>query len=96
MYPLFLSGFQWIAFYLIGINLFGLILFALDKVKAKSGKRRIAEKALFFVAVIGGAIGAIIGMRLFRHKTKHKSFRFGLPLILLAQIALVIAICCLV
>lgn len=78
--------------YLIFINLLGLILMAADKSKAKNHRWRIPEKVLFTVAVIGGSIGAWCGMYLFRHKTKHKSFVIGIPLILILQIVAILLI----
>ena len=75
-----------IAVYLTAVNLFGLILMGIDKAKAKRRKWRIPEATLFLVAAIGGSIGSIIGMYLFRHKTKHLSFTIGMPVILLVQV----------
>ena len=59
------------------------------KVKTKQGYSRISEVTLLMLAVIGGSIGALLGMKIWHHKTMHKKFKFGLPLILLAQIALI-------
>ena len=59
------------------------------KVKAKRGYWRISEATLLILAVIGGSIGALLGMKIWHHKTMHKKFKYGLPLILLAQIALI-------
>ena len=61
-----------------------------DKSRARRGEWRIPEAALFLLALLGGALGAVLGMHVFRHKTKHWYFRWGLPLILLAQLALVL------
>ena len=61
-----------------------------DKRKAKKGRWRVPEATLFLLALLGGALGATLGMHLFHHKTKHWYFRWGLPLILLVQIALVV------
>ena len=58
------------------------------KWKAKQGSWRISEASLLMLAVIGGTIGALLGMQVWRHKTMHLKFKYGLPLILLAQIAL--------
>lgn len=74
--------------WLLLINLFGFLQMFVDKYRAKKDKWRIPEKQLFFVAVIGGSIGSILGMRIFRHKTKHKSFVIGMPLILMVHVAL--------
>ncbi len=58
----------------------------LDKYFAKKNMYRISEKNLFLIAIIGGSIGSIIGMHKFRHKTKHKQFTVGLPVILFIQV----------
>ncbi len=78
--------------YLAAVNLIGLALMGIDKRKAKKRAFRIPEATLFIVAIIGGSVGSIAGMYLFRHKTRHRSFVLGMPLILLAQIALVYAV----
>lgn len=80
--------FQLLCIYLIGINLLLFTLMGIDKLKAKRGLWRIPEKTLFLTAALGGSIGGILGMRLFRHKTRHNSFKFGFPAILIAQLAL--------
>jgi len=72
--------------YLIILNIIGFAIMGIDKNRAKKNKWRIKEKTLFFVAAIGGSVGSIIGMKQFRHKTKHKNFVFGMPLILILQI----------
>ena len=78
---------------LIWVLAWTLIAFALmgiDKWKAKHDSWRIPEKTLFLSAILGGTVGALAGMYLFRHKTKHLSFTVGMPLILAAQIVLVL------
>ncbi|MCR5460431.1 MAG: DUF1294 domain-containing protein [Acetatifactor sp.] len=72
--------------YLLIMNLIGFILMGADKKKAKSGAWRIPEKTLFLPAILGGSIGAIAGMQVFRHKTKHWYFKYGMPAILILQI----------
>ena len=72
--------------YLAAVNLFGLIIMGVDKSRAKRRKWRIPEATLFLVAIIGGSIGSILGMYLFRHKTKHWYFVVGMPVILVLQI----------
>ena len=74
--------------YLIILNLAAFLLMGLDKAKARRHKWRIPEKTLFLSAILGGSIGAIAGMQIFRHKTKHASFRIGMPCILILQLAL--------
>ena len=83
---------QFLLAYLVLINAGGFLLMLIDKQKARRGARRIPEATLMGVAVLGGSIGAIAGMRLFRHKTKHPKFYIGLPCILAAQIITLIAI----
>ena len=75
--------------YLAAVNITAFILYGADKKKAKRGQWRIPEKTLLGLAAIGGSAGAILGMFLFRHKTKHWYFRYGLPAILIVQLALV-------
>lgn len=80
---------KYILIYLGVINLIGFFAMFLDKQKAKRGKWRIPEKTLFLLAVIGGSLGTTLGMHVFRHKTKHWYFKFGMPFILIVQIVLV-------
>ena len=75
-------------YYLIVINILTFAVYGIDKWKAKQGSWRISEATLLMLAVIGGTIGALLGMQVWRHKTMHLKFKYGLPLILLAQIAL--------
>lgn len=74
--------------YLLIVNIVGFIMSAADKSAAKKHKWRVPEKNLFAVSLLGGAVGTYISMLLFRHKTKHKRFMIGIPLIILAQIFL--------
>ena len=79
--------------YLLAVNLITFLVFGLDKWKAKrkiknDAVRRVPEKTLFLLAAIGGSVGALLGMKAFHHKTLHKSFRFGIPAILIAQVVL--------
>ena len=75
--------------YFAAVNLIGFALMGIDKYKAKKRAFRIPEATL---AVIGGSIGSILGMYTFRHKTRHRSFVYGMPFILLVQIALIVAL----
>ncbi|MBO5986350.1 MAG: DUF1294 domain-containing protein [Lachnospiraceae bacterium] len=77
--------------YLLAVNIVAFLLMASDKKKAKSGAWRVPEKVLFLSAILGGSIGAIVGMQVFRHKTKHWYFKYGMPAILILQ--MIIAIC---
>lgn len=81
-----------IVIYLILINLITFLAMYIDKRKAKKGKRRIPEKTLFILVGLGGGIGGILGMYLFRHKTKKTRFIIGFPAILIFEILVVIAI----
>ncbi|MCL2336554.1 MAG: DUF1294 domain-containing protein [Firmicutes bacterium] len=76
--------------YLALINILAFCIFGLDKQLARYGQRRIAEIHLFLLALVGGSVGALLGMYFFRHKTLHRRFTVGLPLILLLQIGLAI------
>ena len=75
--------------YLAVINVVTFFMYGIDKWKAKKSKWRIRETALLGLAVLGGSIGAWLGMKVWHHKTMHLKFKYGLPLILLAQIALI-------
>ena len=78
----------YLLYYLAFINLLLFVLMGVDKAKAKRGSRRVPEATLFFLAVVGGSLGGMLGMAAFRHKTLHRSFRVGFPVILIAQLAL--------
>ena len=80
---------QTIVYTIICINVVTFLVYGIDKFKAKQGSWRISEATLLLLAVIGGSIGALLGMQVWHHKTMHKKFKYGLPLILLAQIALI-------
>ena len=75
--------------YLLAVNIVTFFLYGIDKYKAKKGKWRISEATLLTMAAIGGSIGAWAGMRLWHHKTMHKKFKYGIPVIIIMQIALV-------
>lgn len=79
-----------IYFYLLTINIVALFFMSYDKSRAKKRERRIPEKTLFITAWLGGSVGMLLGMRIFRHKTKHRAFTLGIPMILLLQIGLVL------
>ena len=81
-----------LATYLILINLVSFVMMGIDKRRAAKKLWRIPESSLFIIAIIGGSIGSIIGMRAFHHKTRHWYFVYGMPLILMLQILLIIAI----
>ena len=75
-------------YYLLGINLLTFFVYGIDKWKARRDKWRVPEATLLMLAALGGSVGALLGMSVFHHKTKHKKFLIGVPLILLAQLAL--------
>ena len=79
-----------ILLYLIIINASAFLLMLMDKQKAKQGAWRISEATLMWVSILGGSIGSLLGMYLCRHKTRHIKFTLGIPLILAAQIALLL------
>ena len=78
-----------LAYYLLAINAVAFIMYGIDKYKAKKAKWRISEATLLLLAVLGGSIGAWMGMKVWHHKTMHKKFKYGIPAILLIQIALI-------
>ncbi len=80
----------WIIAYLVTVNIIGFAIMGIDKARAKKHAWRISEAVLFFVALIFGSLGCVIGMQVFRHKTRHWYFKYGMPLILLIQIGLII------
>ena len=81
---------QLILIYLVAINVVTFFMYGIDKWKAKRSKWRISEATLLGMAVIGGSIGAWLGMRVWHHKTMHKKFQLGIPLILIIQLAIVL------
>ena len=85
-----MDGMKLFAIYLAVMNVLGVAVMWSDKRRARLHRWRIPEKVLFGVSLLGGSAGTWAGMYLFRHKTKHWYFRIGLPLILLAQIALAV------
>ncbi len=98
------NGFDWVwigigspwgllVIWLVLVNLAAFVVFGWDKFKAKyrekhPAARRVPERTLFLLAILGGSVGALLGMRVWRHKTLHRSFRIGIPLILAAQVLL--------
>lgn len=76
-------------YYLVLVNLVSFCLMGIDKRKARKHKWRIPEKTLFLSALLGGSLGAVLGMQVFRHKTKHWYFVWGMPAILICQIGII-------
>ena len=81
---------EFVLLYLLTINAAGFLSMLVDKHKARKNLWRIPERTLLLIALLGGSIGSLLGMYTVRHKTKHLKFTLGIPLILLAQIGLVI------
>lgn len=80
-----LSGI-FVLIYLLTVNITGFVMFGIDKGRAKKHAFRISERALITVGILGGSLGALLGMNFFHHKTKHKKFTVGLPIILIIQL----------
>ena len=76
--------------YFLAVNITTFFLYGIDKYKAKKGKWRISEATLLLMAAIGGSIGAWVGMRVWHHKTMHKKFKYGIPIIIITQIAVLV------
>lgn len=81
---------QFFIIYLVIINFLGFIIMGIDKLKAKRGSRRVPENTLFMFTILGGGVGTILGMYIFRHKTKKKKFTVGMPIILIIEVLLFI------
>lgn len=78
-----------ISIIIVIINIVTFIIYGIDKYKAKKGKWRIPENSLIGLAIIGGSIGAYLGMRVCHHKTMHLKFKYGIPLIIVIQLIIV-------
>lgn len=83
---------KYLYYYILIVNIFAFSIMGIDKYKARKHSFRISEKTLFISALIGGSVGALVGMKFFRHKTNHRSFTIGIPAILLAQIVIILYI----
>lgn len=79
-----------IIIYLLVVNVAALVYYGVDKYKSRKGMWRTPESRLLCIALIGGALGALLGMYIFRHKTQHTRFKYGVPFMLLAQLALLV------
>lgn len=79
---------KWLALWVLFWSILDYVLMGVDKWKARRERWRVPEKTFFLVALLGGSLGAILGMYAFHHKTRHWYFKWGLPAILVAQIAL--------
>lgn len=81
---------EFLLLYLLIINALGFVLMLVDKFKAKKNLWRIPEATLMTVAALGGSVGSLIGMYAVRHKTRHRKFTAGIPLILAVQVVLAV------
>ena len=79
---------DWLGVYLLIVNVATIAVYGADKRRAKQGRWRVPEKTLFLLAIVGGSVGALLGMWTFHHKTRHWYFRYGIPAILVVQLAL--------
>ena len=82
-----------IIYYLLIINAVAFIVYGIDKLKARKGRWRISEATLLLLALVGGSIGSWLGMKVWHHKTMHRKFKYGLPAILLLQLAIAVYLC---
>ena len=89
-----MTDIQLILIYLVTINVATFFTYGIDKLKAKKSLWRIRESALLGLAILGGSIGAWLGMKVWHHKTMHKIFKYGIPLILAVQIVLLLLVSC--
>ena len=78
-----------VIYYLIIINIVTFLVYGIDKWKAKKSLWRVRENSLLMLAILGGSIGAWLGMKVWHHKTLHKKFRYGIPAIIIIQLAVI-------
>lgn len=78
--------------YMTVVSLILLVFMGIDKSRARKQEWRIAERTLFTLAICGGAVGGVLGMYIFRHKTRHNSFAFGFPLLAALQLFILVRI----
>lgn len=79
---------RYFKYYFIVLNLLGFLSMYIDKEKAKANRWRIKENTLLLIALLGGSIGSYMGMKTFRHKTRHSKFKYGIPFIILIQLCI--------
>ncbi len=79
-----------IVWYIVIVSIITFIVFGIDKFRAMRHEHRVPERTLFSLAAVGGSVGALLGMLLWRHKTRHRSFTVGVPAIIMAQVAVVL------
>ncbi|GBF34598.1 hypothetical protein DCCM_3717 [Desulfocucumis palustris] len=80
---------SWLIYYIIAVNIAGVLSMGLDKMKARAGAWRIPENSLMLIALAGGSPGIYAGLKIFRHKTRHLKFSVGVPIIFLIQAAII-------
>ena len=78
-----------VIYYLVIINIVTFLVYGIDKWKARKSLWRIREASLLMLAVLGGSIGACLGMKVWHHKTQHKKFRYGIPAIIIIQLGII-------
>jgi len=84
---------NYIFIYFAAISFFSVILTIHDKSAARKGKRRVSERSLFLLSILGGSVAMLATMRIIRHKTKHKRFMLGIPLIIIVQAVFIVFVC---
>ena len=92
MLEFLISYWHYWALWVLVLSLIGFATMGIDKYKAKKDLWRIPEKNLFLVAILGGSIGSMLGMKVFRHKTQHKIFQYGMPAIFIIQLVASVAV----
>lgn len=83
---------MWFVYYIIAINIVGVFIMAWDKMKARGDGWRVSEKNLLLIAIVGGSVGIYLGLKVFRHKTRHYKFSVGVPIIFFIQAGIVVCL----
>lgn len=81
---------MWFVYYIIAINIVGVFIMAWDKMKARGDGWRVSENNLLLIAIVGGSVGIYLGLKVFRHKTRHYKFSVGVPIIFFIQAGIVV------
>lgn len=85
---------EWAIYYFVAANVLAFLVYGIDKGRARTNARRISERTLILIAAIGGSVGALLAMQLFRHKTRKVKFCIGVPVLLIVQIVVGILLSC--